>query len=77
VIATATATATAIATATATAINFLKNSYVKNVTFKKVTTKWRFAPGVGGVSPPLKESQSGSGRAGCPCRYKSFIFILN
>ena len=36
------------------------------VTFKKVTTKWRFAPGVGGVSPPLKEPQSGSGRAGYP-----------
>ena len=26
----------------------------QKVTFKKVTTKWRFAPGVGGVSPLLK-----------------------
>ena len=27
----------------------------QKVTFKKVTTKGRFAPGVGGVSPPLDE----------------------
>ena len=53
--------------------NFLKKSYVKNVTFKKVTTKGRKAPGVGGVSPPSESP--GVGGVSPPLDEKNIKFI--
>jgi len=55
--------------------NFLKKSYLKNVTFLKVTTKWRKAArveqGVPAVTTKWREATGA--RAGCPCRYKSYL----
>jgi hypothetical protein len=53
--------------------NFFKKSYVKNVTFKKVTTKGRFAPGVGQGVPAVTtkgHEAPGSGRVSLPLQQK-------